>query len=107
VDAQGRGHIYENANSPTSLMTFENGNIGIGTTNTGSFKLAVEGKVGAREFKVTQASPWPDYVFATNYVLMPIEQVAAYIKVNKHLPGIPSAKEIEENQGFDIGATQI
>ncbi len=38
---------------------------------------------------------------------MPIEQVAAYIKVNKHLSGIPSAKEIEENQGFDIGATQV
>lgn len=82
-------------------------NVGIGTISTGSFKLAVEGKVGAREFKVTQASPWPDYVFAPNYNLMPIDQVAAYIKVNKHLPGIPSAKEIEENHGFDIGATQI
>lgn len=41
------------------------GNVGIGTTNTGPYKLAVEGKIGAREIKVTLANPWADYVFNT------------------------------------------
>ena len=29
-----------------------------------------------------------------------------FIKRNKHLPGIPSANEIENNDGFEVGAMQ-
>ena len=45
------------------------GNIGIGTTAMGSYKLALEGKIGAREIKVILANPWADYVFNENYNL--------------------------------------
>jgi hypothetical protein len=77
-----------------------NGNVGIGTTNPGSYKLAVEGKIGAREVVVTEAS-WADHVFEESYNLPSLNNVESYIKENKHLPDIPSAKEVEE-EGLSI-----
>jgi hypothetical protein len=38
-----------------------------------------------------------DYVFDTDYNLRPIEEVETFVKENKHLPNIPSAKEIEDD----------
>ena len=38
-----------------------------------------------------------DYVFDENYDLKSLSEVESYVKENKHLPGIPSAAEIEEN----------
>ncbi len=76
------------------------GNVGIGTTTPGTYKLAVEGKIGARSVKVTTAS-WADYVFAPSYALMSLPETEAYIKENQHLPNIPSAAEVKEN-GFHL-----
>lgn len=78
------------------------GNVGIGTTAPGSFKLAVEGKIGAREINVTTTTPWPDYVFDSNYKLSSLEEIKAYIKENKHLPEVPSAEEMEAS-GINLG----
>lgn len=36
----------------------------------------------------------PDYVFAPDYPLMPLESVEEFIKKESHLPGIPSAEEL-------------
>ncbi|GIV28746.1 MAG: hypothetical protein KatS3mg027_2560 [Bacteroidia bacterium] len=78
----GNGLALVNVSNNDDIVMFYNSNssVGIGTTSTGSFKLAVEGVIGARELKLTNENPWPDYVFAPNYNLMPIEQVAAYIE---------------------------
>ena len=46
-------------------------------------------------------STFPDYVFEKEYALMPLQEVSNYIKKNKHLPGIPSAKEVVAN-GMDV-----
>ncbi|MBL4652559.1 MAG: hypothetical protein JKY53_06795 [Flavobacteriales bacterium] len=46
---------------------------------------------------------WPDYVFEKKYDLMSVHEVEQYIKENKHLPGVPSEKEVLEN-GIDLGA---
>ena len=81
------------------------GKVGIGTTNPGSFKLAVEGKIGAREVVVTTDTPWPDYVFSENHKLTSLEETEQYIKENKHLPEIPSAAEVKEN-GVAVGEMQ-
>jgi hypothetical protein len=88
------------------LFLADNGNIGVGTNDPGSFKMAVEGKLGAREIKVTLASPWPDYVFGDGYQLKPLTEVEEYIHLNKHLPGIPSAEEMVNNNGIDLGSMQ-
>jgi DNA repair ATPase RecN len=36
-------------------------------------------------------------VFEKGYKLTSLEQVSSYVQKNKHLPDIPSAKEIEKN----------
>ena len=83
------------------------GGVGIGTSDPGSFKLAVEGKIGAREIKVTLANPWPDYVFQRDYPRLSLTNLEKYIRQNQHLPGIPTAKEVEENEGIDLGAMNV
>ncbi len=42
-----------------------------------------------------------DYVFAEDYHLKPLREVEAYVKENKHLPGVPSADEFS-NQGMNV-----
>jgi len=78
------------------------GGVGIGTTTPGSFRLAVEGKIGAREVRVTSTSPWPDYVFSRQYQLPTLQSLKTYIKANNHLPNMPSANEVQEN-GIELG----
>jgi hypothetical protein len=78
------------------------GSIGIGTASTGTFKLAVEGKIGAREVNVTTTSPWPDYVFECSYRLPSLFDVKNYISRFKHLPEVPSATEVETS-GINLG----
>lgn len=78
--------------------------MGIGTTNPGSYRLAVEGTIGAREVIVTN-SPWADYVFRPGYRLRPLSEVNAYIQANGHLPEIPSESEVKE-KGVNLGEMQ-
>ncbi len=61
------------------------------------YSLAVNGKVICTELDVQLSIDWPDYVFADDYELMPIDEVASFISKNNHLPNIPSASEIEKN----------
>ena len=102
----GLSIIRQGATMP-DLYIANNGNVGVGTNNPGNMKIAIEGTLGARAYRITQTSPWPDYVFDPNYTLMTLEQVDKYIKEKKHLPGLPSAKEIQENSGYEIGEMQI
>jgi hypothetical protein len=83
------------------------GNIGIGTLVPGSYKLAVEGKIAARGVKVTLQNPFPDYVFDSTYQLRPLAHLEQYINQNKHLPGIPSAKEVEKEGGVELGEMNV
>jgi len=72
------------------------GNVGIGT-NHPEYKLDVCGTIRAREVKVNLNGTCPDYVFEPNYELMSFDELREYLENNKHLPGIPSASETEEN----------
>ena len=78
------------------------GNVGIGTTNTHGYKLAVAGGVLAEKIYMEQQANWPDYVFNSKYNLLSLEETESFIKDNNHLPNIPSAAEVEET-GYDLG----
>jgi hypothetical protein len=88
-------------NGTTRLLVRSDGNVGIGNTNPDA-KLAVSGQVHAQEVKVSVAVPGPDYVFEKDYQLTSLEDIKTYIDQNKHLPEVPSAKEMEKN-GVQLG----
>jgi hypothetical protein len=100
--------------SNTNMRIFANGVsvifIATGTNNVGignefpTHKLEVNGTIRSKEIIVDNLN-WPDYVFDKKYKLSSIHELEKYIEQNKHLPDIPSAKEVEE-KGLHLGDTQ-
>ena len=88
-----------------ALFLADNGNIGIGTNKPGE-KLTVNGGICAKEVRVSLSGNhcWPDFVFEPNYQLMPLSDLESFIKEKKHLPNIPSEKEIMSG-GVEVGNT--
>ncbi len=88
------GFLTRGDNAEKGIALGLNGNIGIGTTKPKE-KLSVNGTILAKEIVVsTKAEDWPDYVFEDEYPLRKLSDVESFIKVNKHLPDMPSADEI-------------
>jgi hypothetical protein len=83
------------------MVVGADGKVGIGTEAFGAERLAVNGNIRAKEIKV-EATGWPDYVFQKDYKISSLADLDRFIKLNKHLPGIPSAQEVKEN-GIELG----
>lgn len=108
-----------------SLMLDSSGNVGVGTSapkaklhvTTGmvigtstttpatGYILSVNGKIISEEVRVQMDASWPDYVFDRKYKLKSLKEVESYITANKHLPGIPSAKQVAD-EGLHLGDMQ-
>lgn len=113
VNTDKRGLYVDNDVSTSwNLLTLRNvagtmmtvtgaGNVVIGANNRPGYKLAVDGTIGARRVKVSQES-WADYVFHPDYKFPSIEELELFIASRRHLPGVPSAEEVESN-GVDLG----
>ena len=97
------GFLTFNTDANTEQVRITNtGNVGIGITNP-TQKLQVKGTVYSTEVKVDLAAgTGPDYVFEPTYDLKSLSEIETYIKENKHLPEVPSAKEMEKN-GVQLG----
>jgi hypothetical protein len=102
VDDQGF-KFWVGGYSATSLKVLygSNGNVGIGTFSPDA-TLTVNGNIHSKEVKVDLNIPGPDYVFEKDYKLTSLEEIKNYIDQNKHLPEVPSAKEMEKN-GVQLG----
>ncbi|RQO69381.1 hypothetical protein DBR43_14945 [Pedobacter sp. KBW06] len=93
----------DNPSTAWSKVLLEiDGKVGIGTTDTKGYKLAVAGNVIAESIKVQLSTAWPDYVFAKSYKLPALAETEKFINENGHLPGIPMASEVKSN-GIDLG----
>ncbi len=89
----------------SDLVIDDSGSIGIGTT-TPDEKLTVNGNIHALEVRVDLSVPGPDYVFEEDYDLKSLEEIEQYIQAHKHLPEIPSAKEME-TEGIEVGVMNM
>jgi hypothetical protein len=96
--------FWDQPNFEPMFTVVTNGNVGIGTSNPAN-KLDVKGIIRATEVKIETG--WADFVFNDDYHLTPLSEVNNFIKENKHLPEIPSASEIEKNEGVNLGEMQL
>jgi hypothetical protein len=86
-----------------TFLAMNNGKVGIGTVTPREL-LTVKGKILSEENIVVldaNISNYPDYVFLDNYKLLKIDEVEKYIKVNKHLPEIPTIENVK-NEGIKL-----
>lgn len=79
------------------LLTDANGNI--------QGNLSITGTVLAREVKV-EITAGADHVFHESYNLKPLSEVEQFVQENKHLPEIPSEKQMQE-EGLNMNEFQI
>ncbi|MCB9224265.1 MAG: hypothetical protein H6582_08830 [Crocinitomicaceae bacterium] len=95
---------FQILNNGTIITNNESGHILVSYNSNGEKVLQLEdnGLLRAREIKVDLVA-WPDYVFDEGYKLMSINELALYIDKHHHLPGLPIAKELEE-EGLSLGS---
>ncbi len=79
-----------------------NGNVLIGKTSQANpaYRLDIAGSVRANEIVVNTTGA--DYVFKEDYKRKSLREVESFIQENGHLPGIPSAEEMQES-GMAVG----
>lgn len=99
--------IWDQLGNNTPFKIDGAGRIGMGMTppNNGSYRLYVETGIVTRDVKVT-AGVFPDFVFAPDYKLLSIYELETFLHDHQHLPGMPSASEIINNEGFEVGDMQ-
>lgn len=95
-------------NNVNKMLINATGNVGIGTSQVSdvNYKLFVETGIRTRKIKVDATNvTWPDYVFNEDHKMPTLDEVEKFIQLNKHLPGVQSAAEVEKN-GIDLGENQ-
>jgi hypothetical protein len=73
------------------------------------FVVKSNGYVYAREINVQLGNlptPFPDYVFADDYQLPKLADIEQYVKLNKHLPEVPTAQQMADD-GVNLGEMNI
>jgi len=109
LGTQSNDPLHVITNGFVRMTITADGKVGIGTGATSGavdgYRLYVEDGIVTRDVLVKNG-PWPDYVFSDAYRLMPLGDLRAFVRRNSHLPGIPSASEVEEKGGVEVGDLQ-
>lgn len=97
---QAEGAALRNANAGSVV-------IGAGISKLpGDYKLYVEKGILTERVKVALSTTrdWADHVFEPSYQKLTLEEVDAYIRQHRHLPGVPSARQMVQ-EGNDLART--
>ncbi|HKK38816.1 MAG TPA: hypothetical protein VJ949_05335 [Cryomorphaceae bacterium] len=87
--------------------TYVSGDLRVGTIDgAAGYKVSVNGNMICNELRVQLTGNWPDYVFDESYDRLSLDELGDFIKTEKHLPNVPSAAELEEQGGVDLGEMQ-
>lgn len=80
--------------------------VAVGTMPHENEYFAVAGTALIKKVKVsTTGVLWPDYVFDAGYKLTSLSSLKAYVRKYRHLPGVPSAANLEK-EGADVVTMQ-
>lgn len=106
-NSDGAYHAMILHGDPGNKGKVQIGNVSVNCPNLTNAHLFVEGGVQAEGLLITNylGPLWPDYVFEAEHKLKPLAELSTYIKENKHLPGIPTSKEIGSN-GLNVAEMQ-
>ncbi len=88
---------FRRSASSNDMVIDTTGKVGIGM-QTPSYKLDVAGDINTTGEIRRNGSVYnhPDYVFEPGYELMPLGDLREYVSENQCLPGMPSAKQVQE-----------
>ena len=101
VTTNGQLNLHYNLGSNTKVI-----NVVDNSSGTSNFAVYQNGYVYSRELVVmATGSVFPDYVFSSDYKLMPLGDIKQYTDKYHHLPNMPTAKEVEE-KGANVGEIQ-
>jgi len=103
-DPTGKKNVTSDFLQTVLTATDSNGNFGIGTL-TPKAKLDVRGNIIADQVEI-KVNTGADFVFDSNYKLQSLPELENFVKTNKHLPDIPSEKEMQNN-GINLNEMQI
>ncbi len=93
ITVQSRGQERAWQTKGNNTYTFDT--VGIYTTPQSGYILSIKGNILCEQVKVKNSAHWPDYVFENNYRLMDLDNVMNYARAYGHLPGLPSANNID------------
>ncbi|MFN0014745.1 MAG: hypothetical protein ACKVU2_09375 [Saprospiraceae bacterium] len=94
--------------STNNLSRF--GKVGIGTSVVPSnYSLAVKGGISSDKIRIElcESANWCDYVFDPKYPLLPLAEVEAFVRKNRHLPGMVTQGDVTRDGGFELRAVTL
>ncbi|HMP92361.1 MAG TPA: hypothetical protein PKD90_05785, partial [Phnomibacter sp.] len=112
-NSPGRTGFYTTSPNSRMHIVASTGALGVTIGNRNltpatGYMLSVGGKIICEELKVqlTNNNAWPDYVFEEKYNLPSIDAYEQQVRTQKHLPGIPSAADVQAQNGIELGEMQ-
>jgi hypothetical protein len=108
IEGRNVGHtnyslISAGHGSGQTFVVKADGKVGIGTASP-THALSVSGSIRTKEV-IVETTGWSDYVFAKDYKLAALCEVERQIQQSGHLPGVPSAADLDE-KGVNVGSMQ-
>lgn len=71
------------------------------SSKTNNFLLWVQKGIVSENFALVKVADWSDHVFNQDYSLRPLSEVERFVQTHRHLPDVPSEKEVKE-QGYNL-----
>ena len=111
---QANGCVLVNATTPEAVLHIQSGYLGVNNAllikdpaGVRIFKVDNGGNTYAKKIMVT-SSIVADYVFEKNYHLLSVPDLDKYVRTKHHLPNVPSAADIKNNDNqIDVASFQM
>lgn len=106
MENRGAGNLVFRTSNTHRALVKSDGKFLVGTQSTptpGNYLLYVENGILTERVKIASigTADWADYVFEEDYHLLTLDELKTFVQKNKHLPNIPSAKDVNEN-GYEL-----